>query len=166
MRITIRSPRSTDEAVFLAAVRRSRALHHPWVKPPSSSAAFRKSLARWRRPAHRSFFVWRHRAELIGVINLSEIVRGSFRSAYLGYYAFEPWAGQGLMRIGMARVISYAFGKQKLHRLEANIQPANEASVRFVKRLGFRREGYSPRYLKVAGRWRDHERWAILTEDW
>jgi ribosomal-protein-alanine N-acetyltransferase len=166
MRITIRPPRSSDEAMFLAAVRRSRALHHRWVKPPSSSAAFRKSLASWRKPAHRAFFVWRSRAEVIGVINVSEIVLGAFRSAYLGYYAFEPWAGHGLMREGVTRVMSYAFGKLKLHRLEANIQPANKTSIAFVMRLGFRREGYSPRYLKVAGRWRDHERWAILAEDW
>ena len=91
---------------------------------------------------------------------------GSFRSAYLGYYAFEPLAGQGLMRQGLAKVISYAFGKLRLHRIEANIQPANKASVAFAKRLGFRREGYSPRYLKIAGRWRDHERWTMLAENW
>jgi [ribosomal protein S5]-alanine N-acetyltransferase len=54
----------------------------------------------------------------------------------------------------------------KLHRLEANIQPSNTRSIRLVKRLGFRREGHSPRYLKVAGRWRDHQRWAMVSENW
>lgn len=93
-------------------------------------------------------------------------MHGNFRSAYLGYYAFEPLAGRGLMRQGMAQVISYAFGKLKLHRLEANIQPENKASAAFARRLGFRREGYSRRYLKIFGRWRDHERWAMLAEDW
>jgi len=95
-------------------------------------------------------------------VNVSEIVRGAFQSAYLGYYAFEPFAGTGLMRAGLAKVIAHAFTTMKLHRLEANIQPANTRSIRFAKSLGFRREGLSPRYLKVGGRWRDHERWAIL----
>ena len=60
----------------------------------------------------------------------------------------------------------HAFRVLKLHRVEANIQPTNRPSIAVVKRLGFRREGYSRRYLKISGRWRDHERWAILKEDW
>jgi ribosomal-protein-alanine N-acetyltransferase len=102
----------------------------------------------------------------VGVVNISEIVLGPFRSAYLGYYAFEPFAGRGLMRKGFELVLTTAFRTLKLHRLEANIQPANLASRRLVKRLGFTREGLSPRYLKIAGRWRDHERWALLSEEW
>jgi ribosomal-protein-alanine N-acetyltransferase len=54
----------------------------------------------------------------------------------------------------------------RLHRVEANIQPRNRASIALVKSLGFRQEGYSPRYLKIGGRWRDHERWALLVDDW
>ncbi len=59
-----------------------------------------------------------------------------------------------------------AFRRLKLHRLEADVQPANRPSLRLLRRLGFRREGYSPRYLKLGGRWRDHERWALLAEEW
>ena len=87
-------------------------------------------------------------------------------SAYLGYYAFVPHAGRGLMRQGLSQVITHAFKTMKLHRLEANIQPRNIRSRALVKKLGFQREGISPRYLKINGRWRDHERWAILCEDW
>ena len=104
--------------------------------------------------------------ELAGVVNINEIVRGSFRSGYLGYYAFVPHAGQGYMSKGLRAVVSRAFGVLRLHRLEANIQPDNEPSRRLVQRLGFRYEGFSPRYLKVAGRWRDHERWALTAEEW
>jgi ribosomal-protein-alanine N-acetyltransferase len=70
------------------------------------------------------------------------------------------------MQEGLAKVITHAFDVMKMHRLEANIQPGNLRSKALVKRLGFRREGLSPRYLKINGRWRDHERWAILSEDW
>jgi ribosomal-protein-alanine N-acetyltransferase len=166
-RVRIRRPRASDEDVFLAAVRASRKLHHPWVQAPSTPARFQKALARWQgTTTHAAFVVWQGRRDLVGVVNVGEIVRGSFQSAYLGYYAFEPLAGQGLMQEGLSQVITHAFRKMKLHRLEANIQPSNTRSIRLVKRLGFRREGYSPRYLKVAGRWRDHQRWAMLSENW
>jgi len=100
------------------------------------------------------------------VVNLNEIVRGSFQSAYLGYYAFEPWAGRGFTRAGLDLVLRRAFRELKLHRVEANIQPDNTRSIALVRGLGFRREGLSPRYLKIGGRWRDHERWALLCEEW
>jgi RimJ/RimL family protein N-acetyltransferase len=103
--------------------------------------------------------------ELCGVINLSEIVRGSFESAYLGYYALAPHAGKGFMSAGLELVLDRAFGELGLHRLEANIQPKNQRSIELVRRAGFRCEGLSRRYLKIAGRWRDHERWAITLED-
>ena len=97
---------------------------------------------------------------------MSEIVRSAFQSAYLGYYAFRPHAGQGYMTEGLALVLRHAFGTLGLHRLEANIQPANHPSRALVRGLGFRKEGFSPRYLKIGGRWRGHERWAIVREEW
>jgi ribosomal-protein-alanine N-acetyltransferase len=141
---------------------------------PDSAVSVQKALKRWRRPGRAAFFVWgkppnligAKGGDLIGVINISEIVRGPLKSAYLGYFAFEPFAGRGLMTEGLRQVITYAFKKLKLHRLEANIQPGNHRSIRLVKRLGFRKEGFSPRYVKIGGRWRDHERWALLAEDW
>jgi ribosomal-protein-alanine N-acetyltransferase len=166
--IIIRGPRPSDEIAFVAAVRASQSLHKPWVQPPASAAAFRRYLARVEDPSHAAFLIRKtgDGGGLVGVINISEIVLGPFQSAYLGYYAFEPFAGRGLMRVGFELVLTTAFRKLKLHRLEANIQPANQASRRLVRRLGFTREGLSPRYLKIAGRWRDHERWALLSDDW
>jgi len=98
---------------------------------------------------------------IVGVINITNIVLGVFRSGYLGFYAFAGFERRGLMYEGLRTAVRYAFDKLKLHRLEANIQPGNAASIALVKSCGFSKEGYSPRYLKIAGRWRDHERWAI-----
>ena len=166
-RVRLERPSTRRQREFLAAVRRSRRLHARWVAPPASAPAYRAYLARVRRPNQGSYLLIRRDTNaLAGVINVSEIVRGNFQSAYLGYYAFAPHAGQGLMSEGLAQVIDEAFTRLKLHRLEANIQPANLASITLVKRLGFRFEGLSSRYLKIAGHWRDHERWALLADDW
>jgi len=164
-RVRLSRPGARDAAEFLAAVRRSRRLHGNWVAAPASPAAYRQFLRRARRSTQAAYLVrLRDSGELVGVVNVSEIVRGNFRSAFLGYYAFAPHQGQGLMAEGLRLVVDDAFRRLKLHRLEANIQPGNRGSRALVRRLGFRREGYSPRYLRIAGRWRDHERWAITDE--
>lgn len=116
-----------------------------------------------QEPANLGFLVCRAEdGAIAGVINISEIVLGIFRSGYLGYYAFAGFERRGLMREGLQGVVRHAFRKLKIHRLEANIQPGNVASIALAASCGFSKEGYSPRYLKIAGRWRDHERWAIL----
>jgi ribosomal-protein-alanine N-acetyltransferase len=156
--------RMTD---FLDAVRRSRKLHRNLVYAPDSEERFGDLLKRGRRQNCAQFLIsLEGSAELVGFVEISSIVRGFFDSAFLGYYAFKPHAGKGLMREGLAKVIDRAFGPLALHRLEANIQPANERSINLVKSLGFRLEGFSPRYLRVAGVWRDHERWALLSDEW
>jgi ribosomal-protein-alanine N-acetyltransferase len=166
-RVSIRPGSREDEEIFLAAVRRSRKLHHPWVQPPATADAFRRYLEKRQDLRGASFFIWTDEPDgLVGVVNVDEIVRGCFMSAYLGYYAFVPHAGRGLMREGLTKVVTHAFKVMKLHRVEANIQPRNVQSKALVRKLGFRREGLSPRYLKINGRWRDHERWAVLVEDW
>jgi ribosomal-protein-alanine N-acetyltransferase len=151
---------------FLAAVAQSKELHGHWVSPPRTAAAFGRYLERLKKPEHVGYWVLTNTEELAGVINISEIVGGIFRSGYLGYYAFSPHNGRGYMTEGLRAVISLAFRRLRLHRLEANIQPDNDASRRLLQRLGFRCEGFSPRYLKIAGRWRDHERWAVTVEEW
>jgi len=165
-RVFIRPPTARDRDAFLALVLSSRSRLRPWVDPPDSRPAFAAYLRRARRSTERAFLVCRREdGALVGVINVSQIFLGAFRSAYLGYYASASHMGRGYMSEGLRLVIRNAFSKLRLHRLEANIQPANRASLRLVRRTGFRREGFSPRYLKVLGRWRDHERWAVTAED-
>lgn len=148
---------------FIAAVRASVSLHRPWVSPPSTPAAF-STYVQGADERRRSYLI-RAGSDLVGLVNASEIVRGLFHSAYLGYYAFRPAAGTGLMGQGMALVLDDLFGVVGLHRVEANIQPGNTRSINLVRRLGFRQEGYSPEYLFIDGQWRDHERWAKLSRE-
>jgi ribosomal-protein-alanine N-acetyltransferase len=165
--VTVRVQRPTlrHAAAFLQAVQRSRALHGRWVQPPATLARYREFLQHFRRPTHVSHLLSTGDGSLAGVVNISEIVRGSFCSGYLGYYALAPYQGRGYMQAGLRAVVRLAFRRYGLHRLEANIQPENRRSIALVRGLGFRQEGYSPRYLKIAGRWRDHERWALTAED-
>lgn len=162
-RVRIAPLQARDEAEYLSAAVGSRALHGRWVSPPTTRAAFRGKLRRTQGNTDLIFCIRRRDdGALAGCVEITQIVRGAFRSAYLGYYAFAPHAGQGLMVVGLRQVVRLAFTKLGLHRLEANIQPENVASLALVRSCGFRQEGYSPRYLKIRGRWRDHERWAIL----
>lgn len=164
-RIELRRLTVEDQREFLAGVARSRALHHPWVSPPSTPAQYRAYVERMASEPNLGFLVCeRGSGAIAGVINITNIVMGLFRSGYLGYYVFSGYERRGFMREGLNAVIREAFGNVKLHRLEANIQPGNTASIALVKACGFSREGYSPRYLKIGGRWRDHVRWAILAD--
>lgn len=98
--------------------------------------------------------------------NLSQIFRGNLQSAYLGFWASAEGAGQGHMTEGIKLVLRYAFKRLRLHRIEANVQPDNAKSKALIERSAFRYEGLSPRYVKIGGKWPDHERWAILAEEW
>ena len=165
--IHLRAPTAADTEALIDLVRRSIAFHEPWVSPPTDSATYCTYLEGLDGLRKLGFLICRPSdGGLLGLVNVSEIVRGVFQSAYLGYWIGAPFARQGYMRAGLGEVIRHCFSTLKLHRLEANIQPENDASSALVRSLGFRREGYSPQYLYIAGAWRDHERWAILNPAW
>ncbi|HEX8011247.1 MAG TPA: GNAT family protein [Casimicrobiaceae bacterium] len=174
-RVFLRRPRPSDTARFVAAVRASAHLHRNWVQAPATPERFATYLRRFAGAQSRRAATATHvgllacrtdDGALLGVFNLNEILRGAFHSAYLGYYALAPYAGRGYMAEGLGLVLGFAFRVLRLHRVEVNIQPANERSIALVRRAGLTREGFSRRYVKIAGRWRDHERWALLAEDW
>jgi ribosomal-protein-alanine N-acetyltransferase len=166
MDVALSEPALSDGAEFTEAVRASRPLHDPWLGLPDTPELFAAYLDRAARDDQASYLI-RHRdcGRLVGVVNVNNIVRGGFQSGHLGYGAFASHAGQGLMTRGLRAVLGSVFGDLGLHRVEANIQPGNTRSIGLVRRLGFEKEGFSRRYLKVAGEWRDHERWALLAED-
>lgn len=170
-RVYLRAPRRSDAGPFLEAARESRRLHGSWVVAPQTDEAFAAWVARFARraatPAHVGWLaVNRADESLVGVFNLSEIVRGAFQSAYLGYYGFRANAGKGLMKEALGLALDGAYGPLGLHRVEVNVQPTNVRSVRLVEAVGFTQEGFSRRYLRISGRWRDHRRYAMLVEDW
>ena len=166
-RVALRLLERGDREEFLRLAAESRRLHRPWTYPPERPEQFDELYARSRREDTVCLLACRRdTGEIAGVLIISQIVRGAFQSAYLGYYAHERHSGQGLMREAMAQTVAHAFGPLALHRLEANIQPGNARSIALAKRCGFELEGFSPRYLKIGGRWRDHERWAIRSETW
>ena len=165
-RVFLRYPTGDDEDAFLRAVAASRELHLPWTFLPETAEGFRALLDRTRDPADQLLLICLLQdGSPAGVAHLGQIVLGDFRSAYLGYSALVPHEGRGLMREGLTLVLRHAFETIGLHRVEANVQPDNARSIALVERLGFRREGYSPRYLRIGGEWRDHVRYAILAED-
>ena len=165
-RVRLERPSLRRERDYLQAALRSRALHRGYVVAASAPREYRAYLRAARRANQESFFVVdAPSGELAGVININNIVRHASLSGQLGYYAFVPHAGNGLMRQGLVLVIACAFRELGLHRLEANIQPGNRRSVALVEGLGFRREGKARGFLKIGNRWRDHERWALLKEE-
>jgi [ribosomal protein S5]-alanine N-acetyltransferase len=165
-RVRLRVLAREDRDEFLALARQSRQLHRPWTYPPERADQFDDLFARSRRDDFVCLLaVAADDGAIAGVFTISQIVRGAFQSAYLGYYANARHAGQGMMREAMEQVLDHAFGPLALHRLEANIQPGNGPSVALARGAGFRLEGFSPRYLLIGGQWRDHERYAITVDE-
>jgi ribosomal-protein-alanine N-acetyltransferase len=166
-RVRLATPAPEDEAEFTSAMRASDALHGAWIAMPQDADAYAGYLARSRQDSVEMRFVRRRSDDaIVGFANLSEIIRGKLQQAFLGYGAVAAYAGRGYMTEGLELVLDLAFGELGLHRIEANIQPGNDASRRLVERVGFVQEGFSPQYLMVDGDWRDHERWATRAELW
>ena len=165
--VYIRLPERADSDEFIDLNRASIRFYRGLASPILTPHRFAEFLARCRSDDFEGFLVCENDGDaIVGSINLSQIFRGTFQSAYVGYQVGAPFARLGYMTEALQLVLRYAFDTMKLHRIEANIQPHNVASIALVKRVGFSKEGHSRRYLKICGRWRDHERWAIVAEDW
>ncbi|MDF1761088.1 MAG: GNAT family N-acetyltransferase [Coxiellaceae bacterium] len=162
--ISIRQLQASDQQAFLTASMASVDLHQSLIVAPTTENDFKKYLTKYKDERNFCFLVLANN-ELAGVVNLNEVVRGVFRSAYSGYFVFKGFESRGVMTAGLKQVIQHAFEVLDLHRIEANVQPSNAPSVALVKRCGFKKEGYSPKYLFIDNQWRDHERWAILADD-
>jgi len=162
-RVYLRLLGPPDREAFLAAVQRSRRLHHPWTQAPDTPEAY-DAYAK-RSTARKTFGVFRTQDDaLAGVIGLGQIFHGRFENCYLGYFAFTPYAGKGYMREAIGLATRYAFDTLGLHRVQASIQPGNARSIALIRACGFQLEGASPRYLDIDRGWRDHQTWTLLAD--
>ena len=132
---------ASDRDEFLAAVTASRDLLHPWIDAADTEARFAELLSRAEQPEFHPFVIRRRDdGRLAGAVNVSNIVRGPFQSAFTGYWAFAGSEGRGFMTHGLRAAVRHAFTALGLHRLEANIQPGNQSSIALAERCGFRFE--------------------------
>ena len=165
-RTRIRPPEAADEKPFLLAMQNSVGLHYPWVSAPKDHVAWQRYMKRLERDNEAGFLVKRIPDDVIcGVVNLNIITYEALCSAYISYFGVAGQVEKGYMKEGLLQVIRHAFDDLGLHRIEANIQPGNLASIALAQCIGFQYEGFSPRYLKINGEWCDHERWALLADN-
>lgn len=175
-RVHLRHLRASDADDFVRVRRASRDHLEPWEPiPPSgldlySYDAFDRELASSDTEREQRFAVCLKETDaLIGRVTLGCIERGPFMNGRFGYWMSTAHAGRGLMTEALGLAVEHAFapmgeGGLGLHRVCANVVPGNMGSRRVLEKLGFVREGYSEKYLQIAGEWADHERWALVND--
>jgi ribosomal-protein-alanine N-acetyltransferase len=162
-RVAVRRVGRDDYDELTALARQSSEMISHWLGArDTTEQAFESYVELSEQPTREGLVICLHDGgAIVGSVNINNIVRGTLRSGALGYTGYAPTVRRGYMTEGVGLVVRHAFGELGLHRLEANIQPDNTPSLDLVRRLGFRREGYSPAFQFINGAWRDHERWAI-----
>lgn len=176
-RLLLRLLRQTDRDEFIRVNRDSDAFFRPWMPRPPEGQTFEQffehQLLRaqhgWAGGTGLRMVAELRDGRLVGFFNLNEVVRGSFQNAYAGWRVAHELAGQGYATEGVNGLLDLAFAPPprglQLHRVQANIVPSNEPSIRLAKRCGFRHEGLAVRYLEIAGRWQDHLMFAKLADE-
>ncbi|MGA8987800.1 GNAT family N-acetyltransferase [Aeromicrobium sp.] len=134
-------------------------------RPATSYAGMIGTLRRRARRGQAMPFVLTWDDQIVGMLTVNGITWGSARWASLGYWIAESHAGRGITPTAVALVTDHLLGTVGLHRVEISIRPENQASLRVVAKLGFIEVGLAPRYLHIAGDWRDHRVFQVLTED-
>jgi len=177
-RILLRAPRAIDIAELRSVLTRNADHLRPWSPspPPGTNPVgfteLGRSIAKQRRDwkAGTAYvFVAALRAgrePIVGRVALTSVARGPWQSAQLGYWLDAASGGRGLMTEGVELILSFAFERLALHRLQAAVMPQNQASRRILEKRGFREEGYAERYLRIGGAWEDHLIYGLTAEEW
>jgi [ribosomal protein S5]-alanine N-acetyltransferase len=174
-RVCLRALTVADAPLMLALYEHNAAYLQPWdpVRTPRfytldyQAREIEAGLEAAARDQGHSFGIEdRATGALIGRLRLTNIVRGAFQNAYLGYWLDEAHAGGGRMTEAVGVAVGHAFATLRLHRVQAATLPHNGGSIRVLLKNGFRREGLAQRYLQIAGRWQDHVLFAVTAEEW
>ncbi|GMA52194.1 putative ribosomal-protein-alanine acetyltransferase [Alicyclobacillus contaminans] len=169
-------PFQPDDAEDLYQLRlRNRTFLQPWEPTQSDEQftraaqqeAITKALANWQAGTAYGFGIFLNNGgHLIGRVNLSNVVRGAWESCTIGYFLDQAMNGRGYMTEAVGLVVAGAFTQLGLHRVQAAVMPRNAASVRVVEKVGFRYEGLAEYYLKINGKWEDHNIYSMTVEHW
>ena len=172
--IALRAFAPGDVAELTGLRVRNRAFLAPW-EPRRSEGFFTESGQRaeierdrheWAADRTYAFaIVERPGGAMRGRVALANVVRGAWENATLGYFVDEVVGGRGVATEAVALALRFAFGPCRLHRVQAAVMPKNARSRRVLEKNGFRHEGFSPRYLRLDGEWRDHNLFAITIEE-
>ena len=166
-RVCLRPLARNDATAMIRLTNQSARRYPGVVRRLKGKAQFEELRKRYKGKDCFGFVICRKEdGEAVGGISLFEIVHRSRKGGVVGYLIGAPFFRQGYATEALQLVLRFAFRQLKLHRIEANIQPHNVASLALVKHAGFTCEGRVRGFLKIAGQWRDHQRWAILAEDW
>ena len=166
-KVFLRYVAQSDFEELLDLFKSSLEFYKGLITPPLDEQSFQIYVDRNLDEANECFVICRNSDDkIVGALNLTQIFRKAFQNCYLGYSLGVNFTGKGYMTEAVESVLHHAFENLKLHRVEANVQPHNVASLKVLERCGFTKEGFSRKYLQINGVWCDHERWAIIAEDW
>lgn len=172
--VTLRPPRPRDRKQWIALRSESKAFLEPWEpawpRDALTPAGYRRRLDRqhrdWRDQSGFAFFIHENRSDrLVGSITIANVRRGVVQSANIGYWTGERFLRQGYMAEAVQIALDFCFRRLQLHRVEAACLEANAPSKSLLLKAGFQPEGLARKYLCIAGRWQDHETFAILRTD-
>lgn len=173
--IRLRPPFSPDAPALLELRSSNREFFEPW-EPLQSPRHFtlegqlHEIAQSMHDRAHDRRYVFLmtlgDTGEIVGRVALSNVARGAWQSATIGYYVARDHNGRGYATDGVRKALRFAFEDAGLHRVQGAVIRSNVASLRVLQKTGFRSEGVARRYLQINGEWRDHEVLAITREDW
>ena len=174
--VRLRPLRVTDATRWQEIRRRNQTWLGPWDAtvpeegiqagevPPTFGAMVRRLRAEARAGRVLPWVV-EFKGRMVGQVTLGGITYGSLRSAYIGYWIDQEFAGRGITPLAVAMASDYALGILRLHRIELNIRPENTASLAVAEKIGYHHEGYREKYLHIDGDWRDHVTYVLIDGD-